>query len=189
MSGNSKHLIIGYTGSVMEELELTYLVRKWPGGFKKSGSKEILDIYIPSSAEHPRLRIRKNGDRLEMTKKQPVKDNDSSHQLETTIPLTKEEYEELAQLPGKRVEKTRFYYEDDGVHYEIDVFKGGLAGLVLADVEFSSVENKAAFKMPSWCLAEVTQEKFLAGGMLCGKKYADIESQLKKLGYKKLYVN
>lgn len=170
----------------MEELELTYIAKELPKGFKNARSKEILDIYIPSSAKHPDLRIRKIGERREITKKQPVKEGDASHQLETTIPLTKEEYAELSELKGKWVEKTRYYYEEQGVNYEIDVFKGDLEGLVLVDVEFDSLEKKAAFVAPSWCLAEVTQEEFIAGGMLCGKRYADIENKLQKFGYKKL---
>jgi len=36
--------------------------------------------------------------------------NDSSHQLETTIPLSKEDFEEFNQLSGKRVRKTRYDY-------------------------------------------------------------------------------
>lgn len=82
--------------------------------------------------------------------------------------------------------KTRYYYERDGISYEIDVFKEDLSGLVLVDVEFPSVEDKASFKMPDFCLAEVTQEDFIAGGMLCGKKYQDIKEKLDNFGYKKL---
>ncbi len=172
----------------MQELELTYLIKELPRGFKDVQSKEMLDIYIPLSAEHPVLRIRKSGKKYEITKKEPLKEGDASHQIETTIPLTESEYSELCELKGKRVEKSRFYYNDDGVEYEIDVFRGELEGLVLVDVEFDSVEKKSAFVMPSWCLVEVTQEKFIAGGMLCGKKYSDIDERLQKFGYQKIKV-
>lgn len=170
----------------MEELELTYLAKELPKGLKNARSKEMLDIYIPSSAKHPDLRIRKIGERREITKKQPLKEGDASHQLETTIPLTKEEYAELSELKGKRVEKTRYCYKEGGVSYEIDVFHGGLEGLVLVDIEFDSLEKQKAFTAPAWCLADVTQEKLFAGGMLAGKKYSDIETKLLKFGYKKL---
>ncbi|MCR4311203.1 MAG: hypothetical protein NUV54_01380, partial [Candidatus Taylorbacteria bacterium] len=109
-----------------------------------------------------------------------------SHQFESTIPLTEEEYAELAQLQGKRVRKTRYNYTEGNTHYEIDVFRGGLAGLVLVDVEFDSAEKQKTFTPPSWCLVDVTQEKFIAGGMLAGKKYSDIEEKLSALGYKKI---
>lgn len=172
----------------MEELELTYLVKELPGDLKDVRSKDILDIYIPASAEHPTLRIRKAGDRYEITKKEPVVGGDASRQLETTIPLSAAEYGDLCRLEGKRVQKTRYYYHADGVDYEIGIFGGGLAGLVLVDVELDSLEKKNAFVPPAWCLADVTQEKFLAGGMLCGKRYADIEEPLGRFGYKKLKI-
>lgn len=173
----------------MEELELTYLAKELPKGLKNARSKEMLDIYIPSSAKHPDLRVRKIGERREITKKQPVKGTDSSHQLETTIPLTPEEYTELSRLKGKRVEKTRYYYQEADVEYEIDIFRGDLKGLVLVDVEFNSLEKQKAFTAPAWCLADVTQEKLFAGGMLAGKRYSDIETKLLKFGYKKLHAD
>lgn len=172
----------------MEELELTYLMREMPNGVLSSPSKKLLDIYIPEKAEHPVLRIRKAGDKCEITKKEPIKDGDASHQLETTIPLTDNEFKDLNNLVGKRVEKTRYYYKEGNISYEIDVFGGDLTGLVLVDIEFSSIEEKAAFQKPSWCLVEVTQESFLAGGMICGKKYDDIVDRLDQFGYQKIIV-
>ena len=41
-----------------------------------------------------------------------------------------------------------------------------------------SIEEKDAFVAPDFCLVEVTQELFIAGGMLCGKRYADRTSCL-----------
>src|SRR6185436_9221926 len=105
----------------MEELELTYLAKELPKEALVSASVEMLDIYIPASASHPVLRIRKNGDKFEITKKEPLQEGDASRLLETTIPLTAGEYAELAQLSGKRVEKTRFYYREEGTTYQIDV--------------------------------------------------------------------
>lgn len=40
--------------------------------------------------------------------------------------------------------------------------------------------------MPDFCLVDVTQEEFAAGGMLSGKKYQDIQNKLDQFGYKKL---
>lgn len=172
----------------MEELELTYLAKSLPTGLKSAKQKEMLDIYLPSTSAHPTLRIRKNGDKHEMTKKEPIVEGDSSRQLENTIPLHPDEFAELSQLPGKRVQKTRYLYSEDGVNYEVDVFGGDLTGLVLVDVEFDSVEKKSKFTKPDWCLVEVTQEKFVAGGMLCDKKYSDIEGDLERFDYQKLIV-
>ncbi|KKW19427.1 MAG: hypothetical protein UY61_C0057G0004 [Candidatus Adlerbacteria bacterium GW2011_GWC1_50_9] len=172
----------------MEELELTYLAKELPSGVQRAPSKEILDIYIPSSVDHPVLRIRKTGEKCEITKKQPITEGDASRQIEATIPLTESEFAELAQIVGKRVQKIRFYYQEDGINYEIDVFRGDLEGLVLVDVEFDSLERKGSFTPPAWCLMDVTQEKFIAGGMICGKKYSDIEDQLQRFGYERIKI-
>src|SRR3989338_5295798 len=150
----------------MIELEKTYLAKYLPD-LKKCKSKEIIDIYLPKSAKHPVLRIRKNGDKFEMTKKQPIGE-DKTIQEEQTIILTKEEFQELSSLEGKRIHKIRFYFPYNGRTAEIDVFQGDLKGLVLVDFEFESEQEKQAFEKPDFCLVEVTQEEFIAGGMLCG---------------------
>ena len=167
----------------MDEFELTYLPKRIPEGIKGAPSKKMLDIYLPAKAEHPSLRIRKQGDLLEIMKKELVDENDASHKKETAIILTEAEYADLEKLPGKRIEKTRYYFSESGITYEIDIFEGPLAGLVLVDIEFPSAVNKSQFTAPEWLLADVTQEEFVAGGMLCGKSYEDIQNDLLRFGY------
>ena len=170
----------------MIELEKTYLAKYIPKDIEHCKSKEIIDIYIPKSKEHPTLRIRKNGDNYEITKKEPVNKGDSSHQEEQTIILRKDEFNELKKLDGKVARKIRYYFEYNGRTAEIDVFQDKLKGLILVDFEFKSKAEKDAFKMPEFCLADVTQEKFIAGGMLCGKSYENIEKELERFKYKKI---
>jgi CYTH domain-containing protein len=172
----------------MRELERTYLAKEIPEGLQKCKHKEIIDIYIPKSRIHPTLRIRKNGDSYEITKKEPVSEGDSSDQIEQTIELTKEEFDELTKLDGKRAHKVRYFFPYGNKTAEIDVFQGELKGLVLVDFEFDSEEEKSSFEMPDFCMVDVTQEKFVAGGMLCGKAYRDIELPLAKFKYKKLSI-
>jgi len=173
----------------MIEHERTFLAKSLPKDLLECKSKEILDIYLPTASHHPKLRIRMNGDKYEITKKTPVDDQDHSKLKEETTPLTKEEFEELERsVKGKRVHKRRYYLPYQGRTAEVDVFLDNLKGLVLVDVEFSEEEEhlKKQLKTPEFCLIDITQEEFIAGGMLCGKKYADIESELKKYGYKKI---
>ena len=171
------------------ELEKTYLAKSLPQGLEKCLHKEIIDIYIPADAVHPVLRLRKKGNVFEMTKKEPDIEGDASEQTEHTIKLTEEEYKALSSIKGKRVRKVRYDYEYKGHNAEIAIFKDDLDGLVLVDVEFKDTKSKNAFAMPDFCLADVTQDEIFAGGMLCGKKYADIEGKLKELGYVKLLHN
>ncbi len=175
--------------NTMIELEKTYLAKKLPEDLKNYKSKEIIDVYIPKSSEHPKLRLRKIGDRFELTKKEPINEGDASHQNEQTIILSKTEFNTLnQQLEGKRVHKIRYYYNYNDKTAEFDVFQDNLLWLVVIDFEFSTIEEKDNFQMPDFCLVEITQETFLAGGMICGKTYKDIEDKLEKFGYKKLFL-
>jgi CYTH domain-containing protein len=169
----------------MIEHERTFLIKILPTGLEKCKSKEIIDVYHPKEAVHPVIRLRKNGDKYELTKKELVDKGDHSRQKEQTINLTQKEFEAFSKLPGKKIHKIRYMYSHDGRISEIDVFKGELEGLAFADFEFKTEEEKEAFKMPDFCLVEVTNEEFMAGGMLCGKKYEEIESKLAAFGYKK----
>jgi CYTH domain-containing protein len=174
----------------MIELERTFLAKQVPEGLKASKSKEILDIYLPKAVEvHAPIRIRKNGDTYEITKKTPASDGDSSKLIEQTITLTRNEFLMLEkEIPGRRVHKTRYFYTVNNRVAEVDVFMDALTGLILIDFEFSTEEEKNSFKPPFFCLAEVTQEDFIAGGVICGKRYADIEKDLARFGYQKLYL-
>lgn len=171
------------------ELELTYLAKRLPQGLRDCPSKQIVDCYFPVSAEHPTLRLRRSGDAFEMTKKLMAEGTDSSNMIEHTIDLDAAEYADIAKAGGKRVAKRRYYYRFDGRQAEIDVFEGDLQGLVLVDFEFTNREEQLQFQLPDFCLADVTQEAFIAGGVLAGKSYADIRAQLEKYGYRTLYLH
>ncbi len=170
----------------MIELEKTYLAKKLPRDLKSCKFKEIIDVYIPKNSEHPKIRLRKNGDKYELTKKKPVDDGDASRQKEQTIILTEAEFDVLSQqLEGKRLRKIRYYYDYNRGIAEFDVFQDVLEGLVVVDFEFATVDDKNSFEMPDFCLVDVTQEVFIAGGMICGKNYEDIKDDLDALGYNK----
>lgn len=168
------------------ELERTYLLKYKPEDLDKCKSVEIFDIYIPKEEHHPVLRIRsRNGEKFEMTKKFPIKGNNSSEQEEHTIVLSEKEFNALTKLDGKKVRKIRYYYPFGGdQNAEVDIFLDELKGLCLVDFEFKTKEEKENFVAPEFCLAEVTQDKWLAGGILAGGNYKDTEKFLEKYNYK-----
>jgi len=169
------------------ELERTFLAKYLPGDLDKFPSKQMQDSYIPKQARHPVLRIRKNGERFTITRKYPKQGTDTSEMIEETINLTQEEYNALQQIDSKVHKKIRYQYPTNNARVcEIDVYQDNLKGLVLIDFEFDSVEEKNNFIPPDFCLVDVTQEEFIAGGMLCGKSYENIQEELEKLGYKKI---
>ena len=168
------------------ELELTFLAKELPDDIKTVKPTRIADIYIPDTPEHSHLRLRQKCERYEITKKLPVTEGNASEQIEQTIPLTKEEYIALSNCSKKRVAKDRYNIMVEGKMAEIDVFVENLKGLVLMDFEFNTVQEKSVFKMPGLALADVTQEEFIAGGLLAGKTYNDISSELKRFNYRRI---
>lgn len=169
------------------ELEYTFLASELPIEIEGIAPKRLVDIYIPDSAtEHPRLRLRQKGTAYELTKKIPVNEGDASAQIETTIQLDAPEFEAISQVSQKRVVKDRYVVNINGFPAEVDVFLEKLEGLVLIDFEFSSEAERAEFVKPEVCLADVTQEDCIAGGLLAGKAYADIADELERFNYKAL---
>lgn len=168
------------------ELELTFLAKELPREIKTVKPTRITDIYIPDTPEHSHLRLRQKGERYEITKKLPVAEGNASEQIEQTIPLTKDEFIAMSSCSKKRVVKDRYNIEIEGKMAEIDVFVEDLKGLVLMDFEFNTVQEKSVFKIPGLALADVTQEEFIAGGLLASKTYDDISSELKRFNYRRI---
>lgn len=78
------------------------------------------------------------------------------HEFEYDVPV--EDAGELLGLAnGGRIEKTRYEVRHQGFLWEIDVYEGALAGLVVAEVELESEEDDPA--LPSWIGREVTADK------------------------------
>lgn len=168
------------------EFELTYLAKEIPKEIKEVNPVRIMDVYIPDSLEQSHLRLRQKGDVFEITKKNPINEGDASAQIEQTIQLSKEEFNALVVCSQKRVVKDRYKVKIDGKIAEVDVFSGNLKGLILLDFEFETQEEKENFIAPEVVLCDVTQEDFIAGGLLAGKNYDDISLELAKFNYKKL---
>lgn len=169
------------------ELELTYLAAKLPDELRGIEPIRLMDVYVPESGvDHARLRLRQKGSKYEITKKVPLREGDASVHTEMTIPLDQNEFTALIGISKKRIIKDRYKVEIAGYPAEVDVFREELRGLVLIDFEFSSEEEKAAFTQPSIALSDVTQENFIAGGLLAGKTYQDIEPELQRFNYKAL---
>lgn len=168
------------------ERELTFLAKYLPEDLTNFQSEIIEDTYIPEYADHAVLRLRRKGDKYEITKKEPVEGKDSSRQQEYTIQLSPQEYEVLAASFAKSFKKRRFYYKVDGYDAEVDVYMDKLVGLVAVDFEFDNDEAMSGFTVPEMCLVDVTQDAWVAGGKISGKSYSDIKHVLDKYGYKPL---
>jgi len=76
-------------------------------------------------------------------------------EFEYSIPLSEAE-EMLAFAIGRVIEKTRHHVRHRGYLYEVDVFGGVLAGLVVAELE--TPEDVPGEMLPAWLGREVTGE-------------------------------
>lgn len=76
-------------------------------------------------------------------------------EFEYPIPLADAEAL-LALCDGPLIEKTRYLLDHAGTRWELDVFAGDNAGLVVAEVELASEDQ--AFARPDWLGDEVTQD-------------------------------
>lgn len=171
------------------EFERTFLAKEIPAEVHAALPERVVDVYFPDDLNtHPMLRARRRGQSYEITKKTPVQSADSSEMLEQTIPLDSAEFAALITGHTRLVEKDRYKVYIGGAPAEVDVFSGELDGLVLIDFEFDSREAKEAFTPPVVCLAEVTQEIFIAGGHLAGRAYADIAKDLLRFNYQPLHI-
>ena len=77
-------------------------------------------------------------------------------EFEYPVPLADAE-EMLAFAIGRVIEKTRRHVRHRGYLYEVDVFGGGLSGLVLAELE--TPDDVADEMLPDWLGREVTGEQ------------------------------
>lgn len=130
-------------------------------------TEAITDLYVTGS----RLRLRDarpldgGAPRMRLTRKADV---DIHTRLITSIYLPEEEFAVLvASLPGVRIRKLRHRLEAvDGVTVSVDEFQGELSGLILAEAEFETPEQLAAFPSPDFTCREVTDDLRFTGGYL-----------------------
>lgn len=141
------------------EIERRFLLAGVPDG-EVVAAHDIDDLYIEGTSLRLRRMARHGGEtRLKLTQKLPCS---TVERTLTTIYLTEAEHAVFDRLPGARLRKTRLSIPP----YCVDVFASPLDGLVLAEVEFPSVEGARAFVPADYCVAEVTTDIRYTGGSL-----------------------
>jgi adenylate cyclase len=78
--------------------------------------------------------------------------------MEYEYEIPRHEAEEMLDLLCEQplIEKTRYYVDHDRHRWEIDVFEGANAGLVVAEIELDDVEE--CFARPVWVGDEVSDD-------------------------------
>lgn len=143
------------------EIEKKFLIRQLPQALETYPHKIIEQAYLCTD---PVLRIRKKDDTYILTYKGPGLMAREEHEF----PLTPEAYRHLRKkADGNIITKTRYLIpEDNGLTIELDIFSGCFTGLILAEVEFPSIEAANAYVMPDWFLSEVTANSYFHNSRL-----------------------
>jgi len=123
--------------------------------------------YLSELGGRASVRVRVEGDIGKLNVKQAIVGS-SRAEYEYTIPADEAE-EMIVNLCGGIILKTR-HYVNVGPHlWEIDVFEGDNAGLVVAEIELSSEDE--AFERPAWLGEEVTMDRRYYNHALASKPY------------------
>lgn len=122
--------------------------------------------------DHGRImaRVRIAGDRAFLTLKGT---GAGSTRAEFEYPVPLEDARELLRSfasPG-RVTKTRRYYRHGGRLWEVDVFAGANAGLVLAEIELESESDEV--DVPPWVTCEVSGDQRYFNAYLAEHPYSE----------------
>jgi CYTH domain-containing protein len=137
----------------MAEIERKFVVDDVPDEIPAGARQHIRQGYL--SLEPAEVRLRSTDDAAyELT----VKSHGGLSRAEVNLELTPEQFEELWPLVQRSIEKERSQHEVDGRTIEVDVYRGKLAGLVVAEIEFPSEVDAYAFTPPAWFGAEVTAD-------------------------------
>lgn len=145
------------------ERERRFLLRHVPVAPPTTRVVAITDHYLRETRLRLRCTVERGGANSKVFKlTQKISGPDRRPGLITTMYLSEEEYDLLRGLPAESVDKVRYSVAPLGV----DQFGDRLRGLVLAEAEFDSDEEMAAFRPPAWVLAEVTADERFTGGRL-----------------------
>ena len=137
------------------EIERKFLVADLPD-LGALPARTIEQGYITAPNDTTELRLRKKGDAYFVT----VKSKGGLARAEHEVALSQQQFDELWPLTqGRRVEKTRHTGTlPCGTGFELDVFSGALAPLVMVEVEFPTLAAAHAFVPPPWFGADVTED-------------------------------
>ena len=149
------------------EIERKFLIDRIPDNLEEYPSHHIEQAYLSTN---PVVRIRREDDSFYLT----YKGSGMLAREEANLPLTSESYYHLlTKADGNVISKTRYLIPLDHpevtegspqppdeytLTIEMDVFDKPFDPLVMAEVEFGSVEAAQTFLPPDWFGKEVTYE-------------------------------
>ena len=136
------------------EIERKFCVQEMPNLTAHSGVA-IAQGYLAVDVAGTEIRVRRKDGHYYQT----VKTGMGIKRIEVEMALTRVQFDILwPSTAGRRVKKVRYELIEGKWTIELDVYRGRLKGLVVAEVEFESVAESARFVPPPWFGREVTDD-------------------------------
>lgn len=148
-----------------KEIERKFLVENDTWRALAAGERHIVQAYLALDGPVS-LRVRIVGD---ATANLTVKSGTaqlSRDEFEYSIPLT-DARELIRASRGRVIDKTRFLVPFEGFEWEVDEYRGGLSGLVVAEVELADERDDPP--IPPWVGREVTGDGGWSNAVLATK--------------------
>jgi CYTH domain-containing protein len=142
------------------EVERKFLLEEAPDDLDQSPRTKIRQGYLAVTEGGTEVRIRKEGRRRFLTIKDGGAGSGGVARGETEVEITAGQFDALWPLTkGRRVRKVRHELAHEGTTVTIDVYRGRLKGLVVAEVEFPDEDAARGFQPPEWLGREVTGDE------------------------------
>ena len=155
------------------EIERKFCVQEMPNLTAHPGVA-IAQGYLAVDATGIEIRVRRKGGQYYQT----VKTGMGIKRIEVELALTRAQFDILWPLTaGRRVKKVRYELIEGKWTIELDVYRGRLKGLVIAEVEFESVTESARFVPPPWFGREVTDDARYKNANLAQRGLPDERTQ------------
>lgn len=151
------------------EIERRFLVKRdvWERSGSHAGTPYV-QAYL-STEPGKTIRVRIAGDDGFITIKGAASGSSKS-EYEYRIPL-EDAWELMEQFCGRKVEKKRTKIEHEGKRWEVDVFEGENAGLLIAEIELESESEHVP--LPAWIDREITGDHRYSNSALSLHPYRD----------------
>lgn len=141
-------------GGAVEEIERRFLVRSLPE-FPLPPGELIEQGYLAFGEDGAEVRVRRRSGASILT----VKQGRGLVRREYEVVLSAEQSGVLWEATANtRLEKVRHKIAHGEFQIELDIYRGVLSGLAVAEVEFPSTTASAQFVPPAWCGPEVTDD-------------------------------
>lgn len=143
------------------EIERKFTINKLPENLEQYPRLTLEQAYLNTD---PVVRVRRENDDFYLT----YKGKGFLAREEYNLPLNEEAYYHLREkADGLIISKKRYRIPyNEKLTIELDVFEAPLAPLVLAEVEFESIEDANAFTPPSWFEKDVTEDRSFSNSEL-----------------------